>query len=265
MMTKKIFIVLATVVLFLGLLNPAQAYVMVIYQENVSLNPGLSFIIPEEHNPPPVVTTTTSSGNYFVSQAIDISEAGRTVAEGYATVSFNQSFGSGSTTFSLGLSGHIYGGYNYPHLLNPSGNVSVLFSIAKEAGDLQNTVPVWLEARLLPGYYYFGHSNSTMPIQGSASGPGCGVQGFCPDPYYHDPPNPTYDSEIVNLNVGDFYTIDLSFPDKFWAYSYTTASRRIAGDAYVTVHLPAVPLPPTLLLFGSGLLGLAGWRRFRKG
>jgi len=25
-----------------------------------------------------------------------------------------------------------------------------------------------------------------------------------------------------------------------------------------------VPLPPTLLLFGSGLLGLVGWRRFRK-
>jgi hypothetical protein len=26
-----------------------------------------------------------------------------------------------------------------------------------------------------------------------------------------------------------------------------------------------VPLPPTLLFFGSGLLGLVGWRRFRKG
>jgi hypothetical protein len=27
----------------------------------------------------------------------------------------------------------------------------------------------------------------------------------------------------------------------------------------------AVPLPPTVFLLGSGLLGLAGWRRFRKG
>ena len=27
----------------------------------------------------------------------------------------------------------------------------------------------------------------------------------------------------------------------------------------------AVPIPPTLLLFGSGLLGLAGWRRLIKG
>ena len=27
----------------------------------------------------------------------------------------------------------------------------------------------------------------------------------------------------------------------------------------------SVPLPPTVLLLGSGLLGLVGWRRFRKG
>jgi len=30
------------------------------------------------------------------------------------------------------------------------------------------------------------------------------------------------------------------------------------------VGLAAVPVPPTVLLLGSGLLGLVGWRRFRK-
>ena len=32
-----------------------------------------------------------------------------------------------------------------------------------------------------------------------------------------------------------------------------------------TGSIDVVPLPPTVLLLGSGLLGLVGWRRFRKG
>jgi hypothetical protein len=33
------------------------------------------------------------------------------------------------------------------------------------------------------------------------------------------------------------------------------------GHAFLATDPPAVPLPSTLLLLGSGLLGLAGWRR----
>ena len=36
------------------------------------------------------------------------------------------------------------------------------------------------------------------------------------------------------------------------------------GEAYLQNFHDNIPLPPTVLLFGSGLLGLAGWRRFRK-
>lgn len=34
---------------------------------------------------------------------------------------------------------------------------------------------------------------------------------------------------------------------------------------YIYGGQAAVPIPSTLLLMGSGLLGIGGWRRFRKG
>jgi probable HAF family extracellular repeat protein len=40
-------------------------------------------------------------------------------------------------------------------------------------------------------------------------------------------------------------------------------SGEIVGYTYP--YSPFVPLPPTVILLASGLLGLAGWRRFRKG
>jgi hypothetical protein len=36
------------------------------------------------------------------------------------------------------------------------------------------------------------------------------------------------------------------------------------GEGAGYFRTDAVPVPPTLILLGSGLLGLAGWRRFRK-
>lgn len=39
----------------------------------------------------------------------------------------------------------------------------------------------------------------------------------------------------------------------------------IAFDWFQLDATPAVPVPPTVWLMGSGLLGMIGWRRFRKG
>ncbi|MGD0828621.1 MAG: hypothetical protein ABSA09_11125 [Desulfobaccales bacterium] len=47
------------------------------------------------------------------------------------------------------------------------------------------------------------------------------------------------------------------------AYQYTGTSTQIGSEAF-TVYGTPVPVPPSALLLGSGLLGLAGWRRLRK-
>ncbi len=52
-----------------------------------------------------------------------------------------------------------------------------------------------------------------------------------------------------------------------WNHAYWvtdgTDGYNVRGIIEITTN--PVPLPPTMLLLGSGLLGLAGWRRFRKG
>jgi hypothetical protein len=47
-------------------------------------------------------------------------------------------------------------------------------------------------------------------------------------------------------------------------YELATASESEGGSVWKE-GTASVPLPPTVLLLGSGLLGLRGWRRFRKG
>ena len=62
--------------------------------------------------------------------------------------------------------------------------------------------------------------------------------------------NLVYRDPFSVVESGDYQTL---FPD-------------VAGKLLITAasDVAAVPLPPSLLLLGSGLLGLAGWRRFRK-
>ncbi len=60
---------------------------------------------------------------------------------------------------------------------------------------------------------------------------------------------------------GTYYTSD-SFYRVFWIDGSYQAQ---GGSGTLIICENVVPVPPTLFLLGSGLLSMAGWRRFRKG
>ncbi|MFZ5447513.1 MAG: PEP-CTERM sorting domain-containing protein [Thermodesulfobacteriota bacterium] len=74
------------------------------------------------------------------------------------------------------------------------------------------------------------------------------------------------------IKDGNNYTT-IDFPSTAITRAYgINYDGEVVGSYFITRNDSAsgffaapVPLPNTLLLFGSGLLGLAGWRRFRKG
>ena len=77
------------------------------------------------------------------------------------------------------------------------------------------------------------------------------------------------DHELLGFNSTD-WQIDTDFV--FDGTNTVFSAHAIDGytlgnniDLDFQLYGAAVPLPPTVWLFGSGLLGLVGWRRFRKG
>jgi hypothetical protein len=63
----------------------------------------------------------------------------------------------------------------------------------------------------------------------------------------------TYNNGTLSLNAGD-------------VIAFAVGRNGDGGDSIeLQAVFTPVPIPPTVLLLGSGLLGLGGWRRFRKG
>ena len=86
-----------------------------------------------------------------------------------------------------------------------------------------------------------------------------------------------YDLGVGNMNVTQHYVGTMDWDTTHGVQNYPQNGSSIdlssaaSDDGYggigawvVTANYTPVPLPPTVLLLGSGLLGLAGWRRFRK-
>jgi hypothetical protein len=96
-----------------------------------------------------------------------------------------------------------------------------------------------------PGNYF----SSNLPRQGAAENNSLGYTGWGDSVYQLSFTFPHSGSSLVL----DFQGYNLQgWPDEGW------------GLDNFRVDITPVPLPPAMLLLGSGLLGLVGWRRLRK-
>jgi len=68
---------------------------------------------------------------------------------------------------------------------------------------------------------------------------------------------------LAALKAGDVAGINANTPVALWIGLTNPNSANIYSISIFAVD--SAPLPPTILLLGSGLMGLAGWRKARKG
>jgi hypothetical protein len=73
--------------------------------------------------------------------------------------------------------------------------------------------------------------------------------------------------ELLGFNSA-YWTIDQDFTFDGTKTTFTAhATGGYTGENIIIdfiLHGGAVPVPPSVLLLGSGLLGIVGWRKFRK-
>jgi hypothetical protein len=179
---------------------------------------------------------------------------------------FNQSGGckGGNLTAFIKVGIGENGWINIPLFAIASTDIGNTFIL--NAGTTFDSAATALTDGNLDGIYV---ELNTVGSDGSPGG-GFGIGKTEPFLFYNQvtyPPTPPIDLQgfsimSISATLTDFHSIE----------TYKELGRDIWGSwtdfdysVSLNIEFTQVPLPPTILLLGSGLLGLAGWRRLRKG
>ena len=74
----------------------------------------------------------------------------------------------------------------------------------------------------------------------------------------------SYDVEGADVEPGESGYINVNWPEVTWV-QFNAVYQEYGGASIDNLKFNEVPLPGAVWLLGSGLLGLIGVRRFRKG
>jgi hypothetical protein len=190
-------------------------------------------------------TYTAGPGGFTGTAGFIVSNQGDTVLDAWQLLdNLSQCAQPGNQSFELGN----YNGY----ALGPASNGAVVMGPVVNPSNGNSYMPTngeWMS-------YQQSFDDPTPPVFLNAYG---NVGTNC-----------SYLETGISLSEGQTFTFDWAFIAlDYWPFEDFSKFylKDVAGNVVFQDglgQLSPVPVPPAALLFGSGLLGLVGWRRFRK-